>query len=338
MYVVYSNQARTDTILLLVCSVSSSQNCVSVSEPGAVCVGGNTMTTDGDPRAFIVDPFLKDMAPEDLDPQERLVRVLTARGFLLSEHPALELSDNSCLNGNNQAHRYNSQADDVFLNALLKRNNIGLVKRRRIVIEQEDSINSCVLNAMFLEAQEGQGMSFWKRGPYAQFNFFKERRHGIKLPVYRLDPFIGRLVKAFSAAGILTQSSCDGNGAWEPHVHLMSVFSSVWADVLIGAFHRSMKDYGGLVSCRWTFNSDSNFQMRVHPRKGNLLEAYKDIQRVSRFFHQNRKLLRQIKQDVLEFVQPMVSPKDISSHELRELYMKGLDYYNFKNYIGWYCE
>ncbi|PNG05929.1 hypothetical protein CXL00_08845 [Stutzerimonas stutzeri] len=89
--------------------------------------------------------------------------------------------------------------------------------------------------------------------------YFRRRQHGIKVPTSELDPHVALLVKALSATGCFSFSSCDGHEADSPcgamplQVELVGEMSSAWAKYMLDQAANAGIEFSGLRlnDCCW---------------------------------------------------------------------------------------
>lgn len=122
--------------------------------------------------------------------EEYATELLKARGFLL-EDEGMKLSDNS------------HPEDEAFLRRILKAENIGTVQDGKINISSFKNIEN-----IFKEEYVGGGEAFCTAESWQKF---LHDSYAPKVPMWLLDPFVSRYIKAISACGVRTCSSCDGN-------------------------------------------------------------------------------------------------------------------------------
>ena len=154
--------------------------------------------------------------------EEYAAELLKARGFLL-EDEGIILSDNS------------HSDDSVYLIGILIEEHLGEVKDGKIIIFPEVNVekifystrisgssrrkaeeilykNNGIGNIAFPARKITQRRPFsFMTDTWIPWKLFIHNSYAPKIPLYLLEPFIGRYVKAISACGVETWCSCDGN-------------------------------------------------------------------------------------------------------------------------------
>jgi hypothetical protein len=101
----------------------------------------------------------------------------------------------------------------------------------------EDEIDAKTLNQILWyparnhESSSGDGWYGWK--------YFIKRNHGPKINTFVLETGVALLVKAISAAGIITDVSCDGHGRRAPLIYFCGKQNAAWFKLL---FERKFRD------------------------------------------------------------------------------------------------
>lgn len=222
--------------------------------------------------------FIEKIAPSNLSFRQRLILVLEARGFLLEQRDGkIFLSDNSYLKVAGDL------ADNDFLDQLLRQTGIGQVNERIITISGECSTEALVDLFLKHDGCEGFGYSFddWAN--------FQSRQHGQKIPLYLLDPFVARLVKAISSIGIYTHYSCDGHGENKIQLGLSSKYYRAWFEIVM----RALWGNDASPTCHWKFVEER--LLEISNPVNDVLSLYEEIQRVAQHLYNNRIALRRSK-------------------------------------------
>jgi hypothetical protein len=121
---------------------------------------------------------------------------------------------------------------------------------------------------------------------------FLERVHGYKTPAFALDGLVAYLVKALSAAGVITKWSCAG------HVGLLGVgldqgCSSAWAAILIRHVATRLR-----LDQAWKV--EDTFLSVPCPMGGDWVRYYLEVLDVADLFYRERVRLREIRGKILE--------------------------------------
>lgn len=234
----------------------------------------------------LANEFMAKAAPKELPFEDRLGNLLRARGFLIETSGAeMYLSDNSC----NQSQ--NLDSDAYFLSKLLIKYDLGKLEK-----DQTEEL----LVQMFLEHGGVGGFGY----TFADWSNFKRRVHGQKVPVYLLDPFVSRLVKAVSSAGVGTHYSCDGHGKNRLTVGLSGKYNKAWFRVILDIVRF-------MVNINSRFSINHSCYLNVFAPNDDVLAIYEDVQSVSSYLYNLRQIFRDLKQKTLcSLSESMVSRLD----------------------------
>lgn len=210
--------------------------------------------------------------------REYIIELLKFRGFLIDKIGAdYFISDNS--------HR-----DDAdFLDETLKQNGVGYVADTdgfgRIIISNESSEK---LKALF---DENEGIMREMCFSSMRWTHFAKRKHGYKVPVRELEAFVARYVKALSAIGIFTSTSCDGNHPGKKEMYVaVKKSSEVWYSVICKRFLNEQ------FNIPW--KDRSFFGIRLSG--GCKYDAYYEVNNAAAYLYEHRIVLRNIKEKALE--------------------------------------
>lgn len=133
----------------------------------------------------------------------------------------------------------------------------------------------------------GEGGSF-AVGP----DRFLQRTHGYKTPAFALDGLVAYLVKALSAAGVITCWSCAGHFGYLG-VGMQQGCSSAWTEILV----RHVQDQMSLANC-WKVE---NGLLTVHyPADRDWIRFYLEVLDVADLLYRERVRLREIRGKVVE--------------------------------------
>lgn len=281
-------------------------------------------------REEFVDEFVREVIKDCRTPEEELVEVLRARGFLIDELDGeYYLSDNSCLR-NPGAHCSNDDLDQVVLSGFLEGNGLGTLDviddrrpggvvnpargrysrnfcpgpndraKYRLNIVHDPKFRHLTAAVNIFQGLEGSTIQYFSHSQKAKEEHFFGHEHGIKVPVCVMDCAIARLCKAVSACGITTEMACDGHfgqkdAAW---INFYSRQDLQWFRILNECviqplLHPKIRfDYGK----RGHLSGDVN----VYFSGRSPVPDYMEIQRIAAFLYEHRVLLRQVKGKVCE--------------------------------------
>jgi hypothetical protein len=150
---------------------------------------------------------------------KELARVLESRGFLLTlKEDHLYFSKG---NADRETGLLKEMFTDLNLNARVEGQQIYLIDEN---IPQDTLDKILWYRARNHEAGGGDGRRMWK--------YFIKRNHGPKINTFSLETGVARLVKALSAAGIITICSCNGHRLRSPEIHFCGKHNAIWFEVL----------------------------------------------------------------------------------------------------------
>jgi hypothetical protein len=225
-----------------------------------------------------VHEFIGELTRFAVTPQRAFADVLWARGFLIEiDRGALILSDN--------AHRN----DFYCLHDQLARTNHGGLDGNRL------DIGSDVLphDLAPLFSDFGGGCEAFYAGWWSSWRNFRNRVHGPKVPIDRLDPFVAALVKAMNAVGLGTYSCGDAHGRNELNVSLSGVYHGAWFEVLLDVFLREHL----FLACEWRMDRERCWLYVRHPH-GDVVQLFIEAVSAAKTLYDQRVMLRQLKQKV----------------------------------------
>ena len=222
--------------------------------------------------------LIEKIAPSNLSFPQRLIKILEARGFLLEHQDGkISVSDNSFLKVAGDLN------DHDFLDQLLRQSGIGQVNNRIMTVHGE--CNNEALAELYIQHSgcEGFGYSFkdWAN--------FQRRQHGQKIPLYLLDPFVARLVKAISAIGIYTHYSCDGHGKNKIQVGISSKYYRAWFETVM----RALWGNDASPTCHWKFVKEG--LLEISNPENDVISLYEEVQMVAQLLYNHRIALRRSK-------------------------------------------
>lgn len=224
--------------------------------------------------------------------REFIIEIIKARGFLIDE-----ISDEWIVSDN-------SHKDDAeYLDKLLRINKIGHVASDKIVIENTDC-SEFIRNEFCDKYHYRSGWGECR--PTSEWKYFKRREHGIKVPVFALDPFIARYIKAISACCVITSMSCDGDHAGRSTmiVNIDGQWSLLWhklicEKMLVNKYKIKWSDGFHIIK----FNRNTKY------------ETYYAVNKAAELLYRHRKEIRHIKQTALADM----SPKYLEQHPSDEI-------------------
>ncbi|MFK4996986.1 hypothetical protein ACI2OX_03730 [Bacillus sp. N9] len=78
----------------------------------------------------------------------------------------------------------------------------------------------------------GKEFPVFMQGYHFKWKSFAQRRFGIKVNAFDLDPNMAMLVRTLNLAGITSLAGCNGHHRYEPNVQLSGVFQGAWFEVV----------------------------------------------------------------------------------------------------------
>lgn len=236
----------------------------------------------------------------------KLSAALLARGFLVEMvDNDIYLTDNAYLLRSNQRSNSRYPDDEDFLAATLQRLDLGtLIKTCESAcpfrLSQPDQIlDDQRVIALFTYPHVLSEVQY----PYGadDSNVFRSRVHGHKMPAAALDSHVALLVKALSAVGCFTLSSCDGyqskvEGQFSfpapLYVSLAGELSTAWARYL---FNQALNAGVHLPDLLLVDHEDQSGTLLTEQdvRSEKLLHARRQAIELGLFLYNNRLLLRQ---------------------------------------------
>lgn len=232
----------------------------------------------------------------------KLSTALLARGFLVElVDDEIYLTDNAYLLRGKRNSRCRFPDDADFLAETLIRLNLGiLVKTSQLArpykLSQSDQhLTTQQLTALFtykhvwLKDQYPYGAE----DPY----LFQKSIHGFKVPTACLDPHVALLVKALSAVGCFTYSSCDGyhiGGPYGPPSYLFIAFAgeinTSWAQYIFNHALEAGAQLPDIEICYDVYLEHVLTERYQTDR--NLISARRQVIELGQFVYTNRLWLR----------------------------------------------
>ncbi|MEH6954452.1 hypothetical protein [Neobacillus drentensis] len=144
---------------------------------------------------------------------------LQKRGYLISiKNNQLYLSTGS------------HQDDQSEITKLLNRLEISHAWKGQYLLVNEDSIT--VEQIKRIQWDPPRNHESHTPMYFGKWKQFVKRMHGPKINVKTLDPGVAALVKAMSAAGIITANCCEGHGRFYPRVEFAGIQNAIWFEIL----------------------------------------------------------------------------------------------------------
>lgn len=260
-------------------------------------------------KTKIFNEFVEGIKYDRRNEDPLIISILKARGFFIEKNSENKffVSDNSfydpeCYYGD----------DPSYLNKLLKEVKIGYVKNNEICFEKvTESINYETLFFRFdsenLSSYSSDIGEFRSSGSW---NNFQKDMHRRTIPIKVLDPFIARLIKSMSAIGVFTDMSCD-QCRFSQHHYNNSFSNTPWiafSGSINAAYFNALLDLVVKprieLKCNWDItekNKKPKLEISSQINSSTSLSMlYREIQTVACLFYENRKVLREMKQEVVK--------------------------------------
>lgn len=231
----------------------------------------------------------------------RFYEIFSARGFFLELDKAdgiVRLGANShaedgefleALEDINYKHKYTGSHQDSIINndtAKTQHTLFDKIDAQRYPINDLHYITEIFTNEIPVDLFRLN----WERDWYGKFEQFKGVNHIPQVRVFDLEPFIARLVRSFSSAGISTWSSCEGHCGEPAYIKFDGKYNRAWCQALFENYIRKKLD----LACSWEWSGWDN-RCSIRSPSGNYLELYLEIQSVARFVYTNRDVLTAMK-------------------------------------------
>lgn len=139
------------------------------------------------------------------------------------------------------------------------------------------------------EAGGGSGWRSWK--------YFVKRHHGPKINTFVLETGVAFLIKALSAAGIVTVSSCDGHGEKSPVITFCRKHNAIWFKILF-------EEMKGSKNLHYNWNIDRkervdiDFVSKSLTDQWSLNKVLEDTLQMGEYFYSQAEYLSNIKQEI----------------------------------------
>lgn len=218
------------------------------------------------------------------------VNMLMIRGFLIDKKDdGWYMSDNSHIR------------DLSDLNNILTQNHLGEVdKNGKIILNRQ--VNVDILETMFNCEQR---VGFESDINHRNWQWFRRREHGYKIPTMCLEPFVAMYVKAVSSCGIETWFSCDGNNHRNHAIELgMNDTPNIF-------WHKLL--WKKILEFKFELPWEREYQYI------SLLEnkyiRYAELNKAAMFLYEHRKQLRDMKKNVMSVITPS-KEKSFSTEEI----------------------
>ncbi len=256
-------------------------------------------------KASIIEEFIERITGGSQDLTNRFFEIFSSRGFQL---------DYDVGSGNVRLHTDSHSEDGDFLETLKNREYKKLctkshedslddyhgqcdserghhtffdtINTLQFDIDNREYVTELFMNQILVD----QFRLNWGRDWYGKFKQFKEVEHLPKIRVYDLEPFIARLVKAVSAIGISSWSSCEGHWGEPAFINFDRKYHRVWFQTILNKFI-SKKLH---LVCKWDWWEN---RCTINSPSKDLLELYLEIQEVARLIYSYRDYLKMIKKE-----------------------------------------
>lgn len=227
--------------------------------------------------------------------EEAVISLLRARGFLIDHSSdGFYLSDNSYPPISNYRNKHFKTSDYDYLLNLLGEWNLGSIDSRgRIWVNEIDmrtiyKFAEGIFPKLPIAPIAPEEMCFI----YHSWKYLRSNHFGEKVAVSCLEPYIARYVKAISACGLSTRSSCDGF-----HPRENSLFIRFLCEPYTLWHKHLWKEY---LSKNYRLNWDENFS-KVQ-LGANAFNTYAVLNSAAEYLYDNRLSLRRALNDSVSFI------------------------------------
>lgn len=243
---------------------------------------------------------------------EILHDVLLHRGFLVEydEEGRLCLSDNCAMGNGRCPFLWDDKwiSDIKYLNKLLQKTGLGSVGKSRIIHYNGAAITDRVLSAFFAYNRIPRIVYFQSadRNPELFFGCEDGNLRAKKIQLVMLEPYVGLLVKAYSAIGARSVTSCDGHGSYNVSVGFISFPNTCWAFANTEIALKALN-----IDRIWSIDGDYVESRAIH----SFSTFYRDVIRVARFIYENRLKILEAKAMVLKEADPKMYLDEAISYD-----------------------
>ncbi|MCP5002897.1 MAG: hypothetical protein GY941_02955 [Planctomycetes bacterium] len=265
------------------------------------------MTTDTEDsmKASVIGEFVERITEGSQDHAYRFFEIFSSRGFLLDYD-----TDSGEVRLSTESHVEDGIFLEVLQNTNYKKNfsqshedsidkdngQTGIAEKRHAFFDTIDTRKFDINNGKYLtelfmnQIPVDQVRLNWGRDWYGKFNQFKAVEHLPKIRVYDLEPFIARLVKAVSAIGISSWSSCEGHWGERAFINFDRKYHRTWFQTILNNFVRRRLH----LVCDWDWWEN---RCTIGSPGNDLLKLYLEIQEVARLINENKWLLGSVKKE-----------------------------------------
>ncbi|OLS40814.1 hypothetical protein [Bacillus sp. MRMR6] len=214
---------------------------------------------------------------------DQLAHALKLRGFLISQ-----MDDHIYFS------RGNHEAELPELIEMFKTVNIAVKVDGRKIYLLDGNLNKTDLDQLiwYSVQQESGGGNGWR-----SWRYFITRDHGPKVNTFILETGVALLVKALSAAGIVTVMSCDGHGQGRPFITLCGKQNAIWFGILFDEMKDTLK-----LNYEWVFkdveNLDIHFIADKRQKQWNLDLILEDTFQIADYFLNEAERLSALKKAI----------------------------------------
>jgi hypothetical protein len=255
----------------------------------------------------LIEKFIEKITHSRKEHFKRFYEIFSARGFSLDldgSSGKVRLSNDSHSEDGEfleilQNINYKKMCNKPHQDALVLHNNEGAPQNRHpyfenINIQLFDIDDIQYLTELFTQEIPVDIFRLnWERDQYGKFDQFKKCEDIPKIRVYDLEPFIARLVKSVSSAGISTWSSCEGHWGEPAYIVFDGKYHRIWFQTVFNMFIRKKLN----LVCEWEWLGWDERCSISSPGK-DILELYLEILDVARLIYGYRDFLRTSKQQV----------------------------------------
>ena len=157
---------------------------------------------------------------EMMNATERMAEALKMRGLFVTQ-------ENGIITFTNE----NAKHDLIDVKELLDQLNIPIIWHTDTIMEVLVNRLPVVYMKKITNAG-GRNFSIHMNGYHYQWRAFAQRRFGLKIDVFQLEPNMSLLTRILNKVGISTLSGCNGHHKSAPEFKLSGIYNGAWLKIV----------------------------------------------------------------------------------------------------------